>query len=109
MGFTTMGSDLMIKHSLVLLLAAAATHAGAQDAWWPRRASRELGAARRLPLTAEIERSGLAGAITTCRDEAPAGLRRLAGQRLAARRVCWLRERKPWPCLTIGNAPRWKT
>lgn len=97
MGFTTTGANSMIKHSLALLLAAAASHAGAQDAWVAeaRQVASSVPPKLLAVLTAEIERSGPAGAITTCRDEAPK-LARAASQESgwAVRRVS-LRERNP--------------
>ena len=97
MGFTTTGANSMIKHSLALLLAAAATHAAAQDAWVAeaRQVASSVPPKLLAVLTAEIERSGPAGAITTCRDEAPK-LARAASQESgwAVRRVS-LRERNP--------------
>lgn len=87
----------MIKHSLALLLAAAATHAGAQDAWVAeaRQVASSVPPKLLAVLTAEIERSGPAGAITSCREEAPK-LARAASQDSgwAVRRVS-LRERNP--------------
>lgn len=87
----------MIKHSLALLLAAAASHAAAQDAWVAeaRQVASSVPPKLLAVLTAEIERSGPAGAITTCRDEAPK-LARAASQDSgwAVRRVS-LRERNP--------------
>lgn len=87
----------MTKPSLFLLLALAVGPAAAQDAWVAEARQVATSVPPRLlsVLSAEIERSGPAGAIGVCREEAPK-LARTASQESgwSVRRVS-LRERNP--------------
>lgn len=87
----------MTRIAPVLLLALSAVPAAAQDAWVAQARQVATAVPPKLlsVLTAEIERSGTAGAIGVCREEAPK-LAHAASQESgwSVRRVS-LRERNP--------------
>ena len=109
MGFTTMGADSMIKHSLALLLAAVDTPTS-QDAWWPRRrriaSSVPLKAARHADCRDRARQTGRRHHHLP-RQKRPSWLALASlGSAVGPYAACLCASATWVPCPTIGNAPR---